>query len=53
MESVSQLNFDVVKEYLNSGKSGALSPEYQKMLDICLDVYQLQQVCGLRPCHVE
>lgn len=41
LESVNNLNFDVVKEYLNSGSSVALSEEYQRMLDICLDVYQM------------
>lgn len=41
LESVSNLNFDVIKEYLNTGSSGALSEEYQRMLDICLDCYQM------------
>lgn len=39
--SVNDLNFDVVKEYLNSGASKTLSAEHQRMVDICLDVYQM------------
>lgn len=41
LESVNDLNFDVVKEYLNCGTSKALSAEHQRMLDICLDCYQM------------
>jgi hypothetical protein len=39
--SVNDLNFDVVKEYLNNGASKTLSAEHQRMVDICLDVYQM------------
>ncbi len=41
LESVSNLNFDVVKNYLNGGSSEVLSDEYKRMLDICLDCYAL------------
>lgn len=41
LESVSELNFEVIKEYINGGSSVALSTEYKKMLDICLDCYAL------------
>lgn len=41
LESVSDLNFEVVKSYLNGGVSGALSEEHKRMLDICLDCYAL------------
>lgn len=41
LESVSDLNFEVIKEYINGGSSVALSTEYKKMLDICLDCYAL------------
>ena len=41
IESVSDMNFDVVKEYLNTGSSKAMSAENQRMLDICLDCYAL------------
>lgn len=41
LESVSDLNFEVVKSYLNGGVSDALSEEHKRMLDICLDCYAL------------
>ena len=41
LESVTSLNFDVVKEYLNTGSSKAMTPEYQRMVDICIDTYGL------------
>lgn len=41
LESVSDLNFEVVKSYLNGGVSGVLSEEHKRMLDICLDCYAL------------
>lgn len=41
LQSVSDLNFEVVREYLNGGISVALSEEHKRMLDICLDCYSL------------
>lgn len=41
LETVCDLNFEVVKSYLNGGVSGVLSEEYKRMLDICLDCYAL------------
>lgn len=41
LQSVNDLNFEVVREYLNGGISTALSDEHKRMLDICLDCYAL------------
>lgn len=41
LESVNDLNFEVVKSYLNGGVSGVLSDEHKRMLDICLDCYAM------------
>lgn len=41
LESITDTNFEVVKEYLHTGKSCALSSEQQEMLNTCLEVYGL------------
>lgn len=41
LESVTEQNFEVVKEYLFTGNSKVLTPEYQRIVDICLDCYKL------------
>lgn len=41
LQSVNDLNFEVVREYLNGGISTALSDEHKRMLDISLDCYAL------------
>lgn len=39
--SITDTNFDLVKEYLHSGESVALTNEQQEILDQCLDAYGL------------
>lgn len=41
LESIQDANFDVVREYLHTGKSSALNEEHKKMLDICVYCYGL------------
>lgn len=41
LESVSDANFEVVREYINTGNSRALDEEHKRMLDICVFCYGL------------
>lgn len=41
LESVTEQNFEVVKEYLNTGSSKAMTPEYQRMVELCVETYGL------------
>lgn len=42
-DSVLDANFEVVREYINTGNSKALSDEHKRMLDICLFCYGLMR----------
>ncbi len=41
LESITDTNFEVVREYLHTGMSGALTSEQQDMLDKCIEAYGL------------
>lgn len=41
LETVNDNNFEVVREYLHTGKAVALNDEQKRMLDLCLEAYGL------------
>lgn len=43
LDSVLDANFEVVREYINTGNSRALDDEHKRMLDICVFCYGLQR----------
>lgn len=45
---IADKNFEVVKEYINSGKSGILNEETQRILDNCISAYGLLRQYPLR-----
>lgn len=41
MDDLLSQNLEVVKEYINTGRSGAMHEEHQRMLDLCVTAYGL------------
>lgn len=41
MESITDIDFDILQEYINTGKSKAMDDDHKRMLDICVRCYGL------------
>lgn len=41
MESVTNVDFEILQDYINNGSSKALDPDHKRMLDICVACYGL------------
>ena len=41
MEKISDIDFEIVQEYINTGSSKAIDADHQRMLDICIKCYGL------------
>ena len=46
--TVADKNFELVKEYINTGNSSVLNPETQRILDNCIDAYGMLRQYPLR-----
>lgn len=43
LETVTDIDFEVVKEFLTTGESSAIHPKHQQMLEICRDCWGLMK----------
>lgn len=47
-DSITEVDFDVVKHYINTGETTALSDSRKELLQVCLDAYGVLAACPAR-----